>query len=202
MSESTPILLGLLAKKRHGKDTFADYLVSHYNFEKDALAEPLKKVCRELFVLSDEQLYGDLKEVVDERYGVSTRQIMQFVGTELFRKQMNQLIPSLEDQIWVKLQEQRYLNAVKKNPKVRFVVADIRMPNEANMIKKLGGIIIKIVRPDFESSDQHSSEQIDLITNFDYEIINDGTLEEYYNKINKLMNTLINKSNLVEFKDV
>jgi hypothetical protein len=185
-----PILIGLLAKKRHGKDTLADYLVNRYGFNKDALAEPLKNVCKELFLLSDEQMYGDLKEIVDTRYGVSPRQIFQFIGTDLLRKQMGNLIPSLKDNLWINLLQIRYTNALKSNPAVRFVVADIRMENEADMIKELNGIIIKIDRPSKKDVDEHFSEQIDKVKNYDYLISNEGTIEEYYIKIDTIMKDL------------
>lgn len=186
------MIIGLLAKKQHGKDTMADYLVDHCGFQKDALAAPLKDMCRTAFLLSDEQLYGDQKELVDARYGVSTRQIMQFVGTELFRNQMGKLIPKLGNNIWVHLQELRYLEAVNEDPKVRFVVSDIRMPNEVEMIHKLGGKVIKIVRPELDNNqDQHASEQIDLIEDYDLLIENDGTVEEYYKKIDLMMDKIL-----------
>ena len=81
------MIVGLIGKKGHGKDTFADYLVQHYDFVKLSFAEPLKKVCKELFLLTDEQLYDPMeKEKVDERWGKSPRQLMQIIGTDILRR--------------------------------------------------------------------------------------------------------------------
>jgi len=59
-------LIGFLAKKRHGKDTSADYLVKKYNYKKLSFAKPIKDACKILFGFTDEQLYGNLKEVKDK----------------------------------------------------------------------------------------------------------------------------------------
>ena len=65
------VLIGIVGKKYSGKDTAADYLVANHNFTKMAFADPVKKVAKELFNFNDEQLYGNLKEATDERWGIS-----------------------------------------------------------------------------------------------------------------------------------
>ena len=62
------MIIGLCGKKRVGKDTFADYLVDNYNFDKYAFANPLKEACRIMFCFNDEQLYGDQKEDFDSNW--------------------------------------------------------------------------------------------------------------------------------------
>lgn len=41
-----------------GKDTVADFLVEEYGFAKVAMADPMKRICKEVFDFSDEQLWG------------------------------------------------------------------------------------------------------------------------------------------------
>ena len=41
------------------------------------------------------------------------------------------------------------------NNTVRVVVSDVRFPNEYNIIKKLGGIIINVDRKDYNLTDTH-----------------------------------------------
>ena len=48
------VLIGLIGFKFSGKDTFADFLVQHYEFKKIAFATPLKRACKELFLLKEE----------------------------------------------------------------------------------------------------------------------------------------------------
>ena len=68
------VLIGIIGKKYSGKDTAADYLVTNHNFTKMAFADPVKKITKELFNFNNEQLYGNLKETVDERWGISPRE--------------------------------------------------------------------------------------------------------------------------------
>ncbi|SRR6266851_2134707 len=56
-----PILL-LVGPAGSGKDTIADYLVKSVGATKLALADPIKRLAKELFHLKDEQLWGPDKE--------------------------------------------------------------------------------------------------------------------------------------------
>ena len=59
------ILIGLVAPKRSGKDTAADYLCQKYHFKKYNFADPLKEGIGKMFGFSHDQLYGKDKEVTD-----------------------------------------------------------------------------------------------------------------------------------------
>jgi len=183
------MIFGILGKKGHGKDTVSDYLVENYGFEKEALATPLKNACREIFNFTDEQLYTNLKEEVDPYWGIKPRIILQWLGTDVLRKEINKIIPGIDDNIWINSLILKYKNKQKDNPNLDMVVSDCRFPNEIRELHKLGCIIIKINRPSLVNNDEHESEKnIDLIKDYDYEIINDGTLDELYDKIDKIMN--------------
>lgn len=53
-----------------GKDTAADRLVAKHKFVRIGLADPLKRICQDVFQFSDEQLWGPshMREAVDKRY--------------------------------------------------------------------------------------------------------------------------------------
>jgi hypothetical protein len=51
-------IVGIAGKAGSGKDTVADILVKGHGFTKVALADPLKRICREVFKFTDEQLWG------------------------------------------------------------------------------------------------------------------------------------------------
>lgn len=53
-----------------GKDTAADMLVRNHGFVKVALADPLKRICRDVFDFTDEQLWGqsESRNAPDKRY--------------------------------------------------------------------------------------------------------------------------------------
>jgi hypothetical protein len=173
------MIIGLIGYKGSGKDVMADYLVSHYNFEKMAFADPLKDICRFLFDLSETQLTDrKLKEQKIEFWSLSPREILQKVGTDLFRKHF-------DAEFWVKLMENKISQKLEKNPNLNIVCSDVRFQNEANLILKLGGKIVYIDRFNCPN-DSHESEQV-VISTIDYKICNKATLQEYYEKINEYM---------------
>lgn len=177
----TPQLIGLVGRKYSGKDTLGDYIVSSYNYNKIAFADPLKQACKEIFGFNDAQLYGDQKESIDEYWNITPREVYQFVGTELFRNQMDNLIKSVGSDMWVKVLEKKILD----NKTTKFVITDVRFKNEAEMIKKNGGFLIKLKR-NTQKQDSHISEtELDEIK-CDYEIINNGSLEDLYDKFDLL----------------
>jgi len=186
------MIVGLLGNKRSGKDTAADYLCENHNFVKYSFADPLKKACQEIFVLSDEQLYGTEtdKETVDERWNASARTILQRVGTEMFRQQLTTIFPEMEEigkNIWVYRFKLWYQKFKKENPTKNVILADVRFDNEAQVVRDLGGVVVKIERPCKKTKDAHKSEAgIDSI-DYDVKLVNDGTLEEYIKKVESIM---------------
>lgn len=186
------VLIGFLGKKRSGKDTCADYLVEYHNFEKTAFAKPLKDCLKVLFHFTDEQLYGDKKEDIDERWNTSPRKAMQFIGTDVIRNQFDNLIPNIGLNFWTKHFEIFYNDNKNKN----IVVSDVRFQNEVNTIKKLGGIIIKIQRDSNNinskcKNDTHESEiEMNNIENYDILIQNNSSFEELYKQIEKTINNV------------
>lgn len=185
------MLVGVLGKKRHGKDTISDHLIQMHNFVPITLAEPLKEACRALFGFTDEQLYGDLKEDIDSYWNVSPRTVFQFIGTDVFRKQIDQILPDVGDKFWVVLIKKKILDIQKDNPNANIVVTDVRFKNEVDMIKSLGGIIIKVDRPSINLFDSHISEkEIDMIDNYDKLIVNDKEIVDLHNRVDEFMNSL------------
>ena len=178
------MLIGLVGQKGVGKDTFADYLIQEYTFEKTHFADPLKESIRHIFDLNDDQLYGKDKETFDPRWNKTPRQLFQLFGTEIMRNIMSPML-GLGNEIWVYRFKIWYENQTDKN----IVVADVRFPSEADEIRKLGGIIIRIDGNN-ESNDHHISEQLINEINVDYVVTNITSKEEYFSKIKQLVETL------------
>lgn len=185
------MIIGLLGTIGSGKTTAASYLVDNYQFTEEMFADPLKKACKEMFLLSDDQLYGtqEQKQEADERwFGASPRQILQFVGTELFRDRLCELMPELGKHIFIHNMRLR-LDSIKGN----MVVSDVRFQNEIDMIKEMGGYVIRIVRNDSSvclESGMHASENHDSLVGYDIMLINDGSLEDYYEKLDAALSVL------------
>jgi len=64
------MIIGVAGLAGSGKDTVADHLVEYHGFVKVALADPLKRICREVFDFSEEQLWGpsEKRNEPDKRY--------------------------------------------------------------------------------------------------------------------------------------
>lgn len=174
------MLIGVCGKKGSGKDTISDYIVKNYNFNKYSLADPLKKGCMELFGFTYEQLYTDKKEETDEFWSKTPREVLQFLGTDIFRKYYG-------DNMWIKVLDKK-MDKSKNN-----IIADIRFINEYHYIKSNNGLMIKVVKTDLTSFDTHISENELNDYDADILIINDSSLEDLYNKIdNAMLNYKIN----------
>lgn len=156
------MILGLVGKKQSGKSSLTNFLIKEFGFVEYSWAFPLKEICKNLFDLTEEQCYGTNKdkETIIPEWGMSARQILQVVGTDMFRK-------TFDENFWVKvgLKNIQKLNKAGYN----IVVSDCRFPNELATIKDLGGKAIKIVRIGQISDDDHASEtSLDSYEDWDF----------------------------------
>lgn len=64
------LIIGVCGKAGSGKDTIADILVKDLGFVKVAFADPLKRVCKDIYDFTDEQLWGpsEKRNEADFRY--------------------------------------------------------------------------------------------------------------------------------------
>lgn len=181
------MLIGIIGKKRSGKDTSGDYLLKNKNFTKYSFANPIKRGAMELFGFTEEQVFGDLKDVVDPTWGITPRLVLQIMGTEVFQYDMPKYIPELQSigrSFWVKRFEQWY----ETNKELDVVICDVRFQHEVDAILKMGGVVWKVTRPNLNNGDEHASEkEMDLIEGVTTIINNDGTLDDLYNKIDILV---------------
>lgn len=184
------MLIGIMGRKYSGKDTIANYLVAQHGYQKISFAEPLKKGCQVMFQFNDKQLEED-KEVVDEYWGITPREVFQYIGTEVFRDGMEKLIPGIKNNFWINTAMKKHYNL--RGIGINTVISDVRFPNEVDRIRKEGGIVIKVMRSSLENSDNHASEiQIDEIVG-DYQVINDSDFNSLYDKIDTIVNKLTSK---------
>ena len=182
-------IIGIIGKKNHGKDTIANIIMEKYNFQIIHFADPLKEGCSSIFGLTHNQLYGNKKDLIDEYWKITPRKLLQFVGTELFRNQLCNIMPQIEDTIWIKRLEKILID----NPYTNYIIPDIRFQNEVNMLKNHHAIIFKVIRSDILNNDNHISEKgIDEIKEFDKLILNDSTIDELYNKVNHITSCFFN----------
>lgn len=158
-------IVGIAGPARSGKDTLADTF-KEAGFRRFALADPMKEHLARVFDWSIDHLYGDLKDVVDPKWGFSPRKALQLYGTEFGR--------ALRDDFWIE-----YAN-VTLGPGL-WVIPDIRFDNEAEFCRA-NGCLIHIYNPNCPTVEAHTSEAGVVRKPEDWRILNNATLEEYINE--------------------
>lgn len=181
-------IIGFGCTAQVGKDTAAEYLEKKYpgKVKRVAFADKLKEVAMQLFGLSWEQCYGsqEIKEKVDPRWGASPRELLQGVG-----QKMREITPD----IWVDTVFNVTIPQLEEQGFDCVVISDVRYPNEGDKIHEVGGTVVKVTR---EGSGvtvgaSHSSEtSMNDYQNFDFVLENNGGFEEYYWKLDRLMENL------------
>lgn len=126
-------------------------------------------------------------ENVQFNHLMSVRELLQKLGTEAMRV-------GLHENVWV--------NALFTDFKgdIHWVVTDMRFPNEMEAVKEKGGITIRVMRPKSRQMllmnattvidtrlIEHPSETALDDAEFDYEIINDGSIEELVKKVRDIL---------------
>jgi hypothetical protein len=174
------MIIGLGYKARSGKDSVADYLVEHHGYCRRAFADSLKEACRAIFDLSDEQLYGSQKEEVDPFWKTTPRDILQRVGTEAMRV-------GYDPDIWVMSLKKH----IQSSNKANWVITDVRFPNEAEAIKEMGGIVVRVDRENrdrISSGYKHPSEiSMDKYERWDKALDNNQDLPQLYANVEILL---------------
>jgi hypothetical protein len=139
------MLIGLVGFIGAGKGTVADILVRNHGFQKESFAKAVKDAIAPIFGWDRQMLEGSTeasrnwREANDpwwsEKLGkpLSPRLALQLMGTESGRNVFH-------TDIWILSLLQRV------DPKKNYVVADVRFPNEVDMIQKNGGKIIRVKR--------------------------------------------------------
>jgi hypothetical protein len=181
------IIIGLGHKARSGKDTAADYLVHQHGFKKVSFGDALKRGCAGIFGLSEEELYGDLKKVVNPYWKLTPRDILQRVGTDALRRHFM-------DEIWVKAA----FKAIDDDPASNWVIPDVRFDNEAAAIQQLGGLVVRVDRDQDlrdvspEASLHESETALDHFTGWDIILENHGTLQTFYDGVESIYEDAVN----------
>jgi hypothetical protein len=185
--ESIIMIILLTGKASVGKSTAATYLQDKYNFSQDMLAAPLKRLIADIFCIPYNVLNPETpedrkrrEEPLEQWPGWTSRQLLQFIGTELFRT-------NIAPDVWVRSLWLRILNKGGD-----WAISDVRFPNEQSFFHEHfpeGEVVtIKILRPGFDGAvglKGHASEANDLPA--DYIIDNNGDFENLYLQIDVIM---------------
>lgn len=168
------IIIGLLGRAGSGKTSVAKHLQAK-GFRRISFADPIKELAKDYFNLTDEEI---------ETKPPHARAILQGIGS-LIRQEIDEnfFIQEAANKI-------RYSDLQAQ----QFCIDDVRLPAEAQFIKDLGGIVVKVKCPDdspqslTESQQAHETEQIDGIP-YDHLITAEyGNVAKLYEGIEEIMN--------------
>jgi len=120
-------LIGIAGAAYSGKSTMSRALEER-GYREASFAKRLKLAAQVLWDLDHDQLYGDRKEEVDPRWGVSGREIAQLLGTEHARGICADVHAT---------HMEKDLRTVYKGYDV--VISDLRFRNEFDLIQRMGG---------------------------------------------------------------
>lgn len=215
------MLVGVLGFIGSGKGTVGDILEKH-NFQKVSFASKLKDIAAITFNWPRELLEGDteasrlFREKEDSYWSrklnrsFSPRIALQYLGTEVFRDNFHTdfWIYCLEKEIKSELQDKK------------FVVTDVRFPNEIQWISKNNGLLIEVHRglkphwydiaarankgdikaENFMKNDVkvHESEWRWIGHNNVESLHNEGTIEELEEKVVRLLTSYLGQSTMNE----
>lgn len=208
------MIFGFVGFIGSGKNAAADFLVDRHRFVKESFAKPVKDAVSSIFGWDRVLLEGDSefsrnwREMPDrwwsKRMGkdFTPRLALQLMGTEAGR---NVFYPNL----WVDALFRRI------DASVNHVISDVRFPNEIEAIRKAGGKIYRIQRgkdPNWFQlairMNKHmeqpiqNNEELDLLNEIykvhyserawigstvDGTIQNNGTLDDFHNKLDMII---------------
>lgn len=176
-------LVGMIGKKRTGKDTFASVLTEGFGYTKVAFADPLRDMAYDLnpivgtFPLSPKPGVIQTREW---RYA----EVIDALGYELAKdyvpeirktlQKLGQAVRAQDPDYWLRAGIAR---ATAVGGPV--VVTDVRFPNEADAIRNAGGYLVRVTRDLPDDGDRDISETALDDYRENVRITNNGSLEDF-----------------------
>jgi hypothetical protein len=181
------MIIGITGKAGAGKDTVGKFIESQYGFVRRAFATPIKQM---LAVIDIHEPPREHKELPLEGWGFSYRRAAQLLGTEWGR--------ALHDEIWINAMSFQ----IDKDAMARqhTVITDVRFENEADMIRRRGGVVIHVTGRNYVADKpkvtwwdrlcgrtEHKSEQGIKLHEKDWVIVNDGDMQELFKRTSSVI---------------
>lgn len=199
------MVIGIAGRLGSGKDTVGEVIQklcltnNGVEFEIKKFAGKLKTIASLVTGIPVEKFEDQefKQKHMGLQWNMTYREFLQKLGTEAMRD-------GLHTNVWVnalfsdyKPQDAPYKHlgslledkhhGLLNNP--NWIITDMRFPNELEAVEEREGITIRVTRPDLLSFETmlHPSETALDEAKFDYEIINDGTLEDLVEKVREIL---------------
>jgi hypothetical protein len=172
-------ILGLAGYARSGKDTAGNAL-AELGWKRIAFADVLREFVYRLnpLIMSEWGKVTQLKWIIDEygwdgykrtQWADGVRDMLQVCGTECGRE-------LISPNIWVDATFNRM------EPDGKYVISDVRFPNEVRAIEERGGFMLRIARPGVGPANGHKSET--MLDNYTFDtLLNEGDIRQFENKV-------------------
>jgi dephospho-CoA kinase len=184
--EVSVIKIALTGKMRSGKDTVANHLYIKHGFSRVAFGDALKRVAHETFPW-----------------------VSEFSKPRALYQSVGQLMREIDSEVWIKHAERAVKGAIDfrtgiGDEKIGVVITDLRQPNEYEWARANGFTIIRVLasddvriaravaaNDDFTVLDLTHSTELE-IDNFDvdFNVVNDGTVDELKADIDEIMEAI------------
>lgn len=167
-------VIGLTGPAGCGKDTAALYLRSlNPDYAIQSFAAPLKQMLAVGLGLTNAQLSGSQKEVIDLRYGCTPRHMMQTLGTEWGRDRVH-------SRVWLRAMSERL------GPLT--IIPDVRFEDEAEFVRERGILVHITGRAPMltgRSAGHVSEKGVDFKSGIDIVVHNTGALSDFYESLER-----------------
>lgn len=185
VENKNPLIFLISGKARNGKDTTAAMVKEYYeNNGKKVINLQYSSYIKE---------YAKKISDWDGSEETKPRELLQLLGTEVIRQKIDPLF---------------FVDAIIKDMKVYsyffdvIVVSDVRTPEEIDCPKESFKNVFSfnVRRTNFDTSltgneQKHYTEiALDNYEKFDYIVLNDGTIEELKDKVNKILEGITHES--------
>jgi len=177
--------IAITGKFRSGKDTVAAHLVERYGYTRFAFGDELKRYANELFP-------------AESADGRKPRELYQWFGQAMRQRDPDVWVRKCFDNIsWSYKIAENNGGSIVGTP---VVISDLRQPNEFDRCRAEDYVIIRVTRPDSDrlataaatdnfddTAVTHETESYVDGFAVDYEIINDGTVDELLRKVDEVL---------------
>lgn len=204
-----PTIIGLLGHAGAGKDTVALLLAERFRVARVAFAEALK--------LEIAAAWGIERDLLDSPWAKEAKTpalALHMCGNQDFVSYAWELgLPGLQDGLTPRTVMQRWgdwrrsvdpdyfvkialeiVRTVTDGDDVDAVLlTDVRFPNEADLVRSLGGRLWRITRPEGPQPSRHASEWLLAGEPVDAEIPNDGSIELLAKRVTDLMDAALGR---------
>lgn len=198
-----PRLIGVTGYARHGKDTLASVLTRELGYTRVALADKMKELLLVLDPIVDAYANVNgtrLSDLVEEegwdgaKQLPEVRRLLQVFGTQVGRQ-------GLGEDVWIEALARGTMGFYGGTR--RIVIPDVRFPNEAAFIHRLGGEVWRVKRPGFDNGIgvAHDSERYISGLIVDEEFVNADSVDQFKDRVFRYLKNRVAKVDIeVEHK--